>query len=114
MLYLKDYDYENYMKNVYLWNKGDVKELKPLYNNMMNGLMKLNDKNQGKIHENIKVKGNTTNIPMNSKNNLEKFNTTLELKYDVNEANNAYKVDIDFPLYKTLTQTINKDEENNK
>ena len=108
MLYLKDYDYEDYMKNVYRWNKGDVKELKPLYNNMMNALLKLKNKNGDTINENIKIKGNTTNIPINSKSNLEKFNTTLELKYDVNENNNAYNISLDFPTYKKLAHIISK------
>ena len=108
MIYLKDYDYEDYMKNVYRWNKGDVKELKPLYNNMMNALLKLKNKNGDTINENIKIKGNTTNIPINSKSNLEKFNTTLELKYDVNENNNAYNISLDFPTYKKLAHIISK------
>ncbi|WP_461615233.1 DNA phosphorothioation-dependent restriction protein DptF [Clostridium sp. Marseille-QA1073] len=118
---LKDCVYENYMKGLYFWNKGDKQRLKSLYDNVKNGIIKWNGeaekdqinifmgKNQikYKISEDLQLKVDTSNLPKNDEIDIKKFITTLKLKYKSEKFEKAYEIDIDFSLYKLLMQVVN-------
>ncbi|RXI51911.1 DNA phosphorothioation-dependent restriction protein DptF [Clostridium tetani] len=118
---LKDCIYENYMKGLYFWNRGDKKDLKPLYDNVKNGIVKWNGeaekdqinifmgKNQVKykVSEDLELKVDTTNLPKNDETDIKKFITTLKLKYKSEKLGKAYEIDVDFSLYQLLIQVIN-------
>ncbi|MHB7979183.1 DNA phosphorothioation-dependent restriction protein DptF [Clostridium sporogenes] len=118
---LKDCIYEDYMKGLYFWNRGDKKDLKPLYDNVKNGIVKWNGeaekdqinifmgKNQVKykVSEDLELKVDTTNLPQNDETDIKKFITTLKLKYKSQKSGKAYEIDVDFSLYQLLIQVIN-------
>lgn len=118
---LKDYIYEDYMKSVYSWNRGDKKDLKQLYDNVKNGIVKWNGeaekgqinvfmgKNQikYKVSEDLKLKVDTSNLPKRDETDIKKFITTLKLKYKNEKLEKAYEIDVDFSLYQLLIQVIN-------
>lgn len=115
---LKDSVYENYMEWLYLWNRGDKVKLKPLYDNVKNGILKWNgeaDKDQinifmgknqikYKVSEDIELKVDTSNLPKSNETTLKKFITTLKLKYKSEKFEKAYEIDVDFSLYQLLIQ----------
>lgn len=117
---LKDSIYENYMMSLYFWNKGDKATLKILYDNVKDGIVKWNgeaDKDQinifmgknqikYKVSEELELKVDTSNLPNSDETNLKKFITTLNLKYKSKRLGKAYKMDVDFALYKLLIQVI--------
>lgn len=117
---LKDSIYENYMENLYFWNRGDKPKLKTLYDNVKNGILKWNGeaekdqinifvgKNQikYKISEEIELKVDTSNLPKNDELELKKFVTIMKLKYKSEKLERSYEIDIDFSLYKLLLQVI--------
>ncbi len=118
---LKDYIYEDYMKGVYSWNRGDKKNLKQLYDNVKNGIVKWNGeaekgqinvfmgKNQikYKVSEDFELKVDTSNLPKSDETDIKKFITTLKLKYKNEKLEKAYEIDVDFSLYQLLIQVIN-------
>ncbi|KRU27451.1 DNA phosphorothioation-dependent restriction protein DptF [Clostridium sporogenes] len=118
---LKDYIYEDYMKSVYSWNRGDKKDLKQLYDNVRNGIVKWNGeaekgqinffmgKNQikYKVSEDFELKVDTSNLPKSDEADIKKFITTLKLKYKNEKLEKAYEIDVDFSLYQLLIQVIN-------
>jgi len=118
---LKDYIYEDYMKSVYYWNRGDKKDLKQLYDNVKNGIVKWNGeaekgqinvfmgKNQikYKVSEDLELKVDTSNLPKREETDIKKFITTLKLKYKNEKLEKAYEIDVDFSLYQLLIQVIN-------
>ncbi|KOC36213.1 DNA phosphorothioation-dependent restriction protein DptF, partial [Clostridium botulinum] len=118
---LKDLVYENYMKNLYFWNRGDKPKLKTLYDNVKNGIIKWNGeaekdqinifvgKNQikYKVSEELELKVDTSNLPKSDEVNIKKFITTLKLKYGNKNLDKTYKIEVDFSLYKLLIQVIN-------
>lgn len=113
---LKDEVYNEFIKYVYHWNKGDKQKLKELYTKVKDGVLKWNgiaDKNsinifigknqiKYKISEYLELKADTSNLPSNSESKLEKFLTTIEVKYKSDKTNKSYGIDIDFPLYELL------------
>lgn len=118
---LKDRVYQSYMENIYFWNKGDKTNLIRLYEDVKSGILKWNgeaDKEQiniflgksqikYKISEDIELKADTSNLPQNKKEELNKFMTTLKLEYKGNISQESYTIDIDFALYKLLLQINN-------
>jgi len=118
---LKDYIYEDYMKSVYSWNRGDKKDLKQLYDNVKNGIVKWNGeaekgqinvfmgKNQikYKVSEDLELKVDTSNLTKRDETDIKKFITTLKLKYKNEKLEKAYEIDVDFSLYQLLIQVIN-------
>ena len=118
---LKDQVYEDFIKYVYYWNKGDKSKLKELYAQVKDGILKWNgeaDKNQinifigknqvkYKVSEELEIKADTTNLPSNKDNRLEKFLTTIEIKYRGEGLDKSYGIDIDFPLYELLVRVGN-------
>ncbi|WP_419742864.1 DNA phosphorothioation-dependent restriction protein DptF [Paraclostridium dentum] len=113
---LKDEVYEEFIKYVYYWNKGDKIKLQPMYINIKDGICKWNgqaDKNQinifigknqvkYKVSEILEIKANPSNLPTNSENKLDKFLTTLEIMYKGKDFDESCVLEIDFPLYELL------------
>lgn len=118
---LKDFNYENYMVDLYFWNRGDKPKLKTLYDNVKKGIVKWNgesDKDQinifmgknqikYKVSEELELKVDTSNLPKSDETNLKKFITTLKLKFKSVNLGKAYEIDVDFSLYRLLIQVIN-------
>ena len=118
---LKDQVYNDFMKYVYYWNKGEKSKLQNLYNEVKNGVLKWNGeadqnsiniflgKNQikYKVSEEIKLDPDLTNLPYNNENKLEKFLTTIEVKYKSARLAESCEIDIDFPLYELLIRVGN-------
>lgn len=118
---LRDNVYDDYMKAVFYWNKGDKVKLKNVYNNVRDGIVNWNGeadkdhmnifmgKNQIKyrVSERIELKVDTSNLPKNDEDDLIKFIDTLKLKYKGENAKDSYEIDIDFNLYRLLIQVNN-------
>lgn len=118
---LKDEIYDNYIEAVYYWNKGDKSKLKNLYDSVKNGIVKWNgecEKDQinifigrnqikYKISEDIELKVDISNLPIDENTDLKKFITTPKLKYKSKKQDNSYEIDIDFSLYQLLLHVIN-------
>ena len=125
---LKDTVYEEFMRNIYYWNRGDKIKLKGLYDDVENGILKWNGdagkdqvntflgKKQIKyrISENINLKVDTSNLPKNNDTELNKFITTIKLKYRSEKTEQSYEIDLDYSLYKLLIQVNQGYRPNNK
>ncbi|MFR3566665.1 MAG: DNA phosphorothioation-dependent restriction protein DptF [Paraclostridium sordellii] len=113
---LKDEVYEEFIKYVYYWNKGDKRKLQPLYVNIKDAICKWNgqaDKNQinifigknqvkYKVSEMLELKADTNNLPVNDENKLDKFLTNIEINYKGSGLNESCGIEIDFTLYELL------------
>ena len=116
LLNLRDSVYENFIMYLYYWNKGDKSKLKGLYTEVKNGIIRWNgdvDNNQinifigknqvkYKVSEELELKADTTNLPYSKENRLEKFLTTIEIKYKGGNLEESCCIDIDFSLYELL------------
>lgn len=115
---LRDDVYDEYMNALFYWNKGDKPKLKKAYDNVKNGIVNWNGeadkehmnifmgKNQikYKVSEEIELKADTSNLVKKDEYDLKKFIGTLKLKYKGAGAKESYEIDVDYPLYKLLTQ----------
>lgn len=118
---LSDQVYEDFIKYVYYWNKGEKAKLKELYTQVKDGIFKWNgeaDKNQinifigknqvkYKISEYLELKADASNLPINKENRLEKFLSTIEIKYRGEGLDISYGIEIDYPLYELLIRVGN-------
>lgn len=118
---LKDEVYENFIRYLYFWNKGDKAKLIGLYGEMKDGILKWNGeaeknhinifvgKNQVKykVSEELELKADVSNLPNNNDNELIKFLTEMELKYKGDGLENSCGVDIDYSLYELLIRVRN-------
>lgn len=118
---LKDGVYKDFIKYVYYWNKGDKVKLKTLYTEIKDGVLKWNgeaDKNQinifigknqikYKVSEGLELKADPSNLTTNKETRLEKFLTTIEIKYKGDGLDKSCGIDIDFPLYELLVRVGN-------
>lgn len=118
---LKDTVYEDFIRYVYYWNKGDKAKLKGLYTEVKNGVIRWNgevDKGQinifigksqvkYKVSEELELRADTTNLPSSKESRLEKFLTTIEIKYKGDGLEESCGIDIDFPLYELLIRVGN-------
>ena len=118
---LRDEVYNNFIEYVYHWNRGDKPRLKDIYSEVKDGVLKWNgeaDKNfinifigknqiKYKTSEYLELKADTGNLPSNTESKLEKFLTTIEIKYKSDKSNMSYGIDIDFPLYELLIRVGN-------
>lgn len=118
---LKDSVYEDYMSALYYWNRGDKARLKNIYMDVKEGIVKWNGevdkdhinifigKNQIKynVSEEIELKANTDNLPVNNETNLKKFISSLKMKYKSDKLDKSQEIDVDFRLYKLLMQVNN-------
>lgn len=118
---LKDEVYDEFIKYVYYWNKGDKLKLQPLYINLKDGICKWNgqaDKNQinifigknqvkYKVSELLELKADTNNLPTSNESKLDKFLTTIEIKYKGEGLSESCGIEIDFSLYELLMRVGN-------
>lgn len=117
---LEDDIYKEYIKNIYYWNRGDKTNLKHLYNDIKEAIMKWNGeadesninilvgKNQTKykISEEIELRADLSNLPKVNEIELKKFLINLSLIYKTENAKDSYEVILDFSLYKLLKEII--------
>ena len=117
---LEDDIYKEYVKNIYYWNRGDKTNLKHLYNDIKEAIMKWNGeadesninilvgKNQTKykISEEIELKADLSNLPKVNEIELKKFLINLSLIYKTENSKDSYEVILDFSLYKLLKEII--------
>lgn len=118
---LKDHVYEKFIMNLYYWNKGDKSKLKGLYNEIKEGIVKWNGeadkkyiniflgKNQVKykVSEELELKADVSNLPLNNEIELIKFLNDIEIKYKGQRIDKSFAIDIDFSLYELLNKVIN-------
>ena len=118
---LKDEAYENFIKYLYYWNKGDKGKLIGLYNEIKNGILKWNgeaDKNsinifigknqtKYKVSEELELKADASNLPNSKENELIKFLTEMNIRYKGNNLDNTCDIDVDYSLYELLIRVGN-------
>ena len=113
---LKDEVYEEFIKNLYYWNKGEKNKLKDLYVFIKDGIFKWNGESEKnsiniflgknqikyKISEKIELKADTSNLPICSDSELIKFLNTMEIKFKGDSLEKSEGIEIDYSLYKLL------------
>lgn len=113
---LNDEVYENFIKYLYFWNKGEKSKLVALYSEIKDGILKWNGeaeknhinifigKNQVKykVSEELELKADASNLPVNKESELIKFLTEMEIKYKGNNLESSCGIDIDYSLYELL------------
>lgn len=119
---LRDEVYEDFIRYVYYWNKGDKSKLKGIYSDIKDGILKWNGeacknqinifigKNQikYKISEELELRADTTNLPLeNKESKLEKFLTEIEIKYKGEGTTKSFGINVDYPLYELLKRVGN-------
>lgn len=115
---LNDEVYENFIRYLYFWNKGDKAKLKDLYGEIKDGILKWNgeaEKNQinifigknqvkYKISEELELKADASNLPTNKDSELIKFLTEMDIRYKGEKLNNSCGIEIDYSLYELLVR----------
>lgn len=118
---LKDEVYADFIKNIYYWNKGDKVQLYNLYEHLKDCIYKWNGKSEKnqinifigksqvkyKVSGELELKADSSNLPINNESKLEKFLTTIELKYKITGLNEPCGIEIDYPLYELLMRVGN-------
>lgn len=118
---LNDEVYDDFIKYLYFWNKGEKSKLITLYSEIKDGILKWNGeaeknhinifvgKNQVKykISEELELKADVNNLPINKENELIKFLTEMRIKYKGNNLDECCEIDIDYPLYELLIRVSN-------
>lgn len=118
---LNDDNYDEFIRNLYYWNKGEKSKLKDLYGFIKNGVLKWNgeaDKNsinifignnqtKYKVSEEIEFKADISNLPYNKDNELIKFLNTMEIKFKNDKSGSSETIDIDYSLYQLLKKVTN-------
>ena len=118
---LNDEVYENFIKYLYFWNKGDKAKLIGLYGEIKDGILKWNgeaEKNhinifvgktqvKYKVSEKLELKADTSNLPNNKDSELIKFLTEMEVRYKGDNLDTSCSIDIDYSLYDLLIRVGN-------
>lgn len=118
---LNDEIYDNFIRYMYLWNKGDKSIRKTLYSEVRDGILKWNGeaekghinifigKNQikYKTSEELELKMDISNLPNNEDIELIKFVTTLEVRYKNDNVKDSYEIDVDYLLFELLSKVNN-------
>ena len=118
---LKDEVYENFIKYLYFWNKGDKAKLIGLYGEIKDGILKWNgeaEKNhinifvgktqvKYKVSEKLELKADTSSLPINKDSELIKFLTEMEIRYKGDNLDSSCSIDIDYSLYDLLIRVGN-------
>lgn len=118
---LKDDVYENFIKYLYFWNKGDKAKLIGLYGEIKDGILKWNgeaEKNhinifvgktqvKYKVSEKLELKADTSSLPINKDSELIKFLTEMEIRYKGDNLDSSCSIDIDYSLYDLLIRVGN-------
>lgn len=118
---LNDEVYENFIKYLYFWNKGDKAKLIGLYGEIKDGILKWNgeaEKNhinifvgktqvKYKVSEKLELKADTSSLPINKDSELIKFLTEMEIRYKGDNLDTSCSIDIDYSLYDLLIRVGN-------
>lgn len=118
---LNDEVYENFIKYLYFWNKGDKAKLIGLYGEIKDDILKWNgeaEKNhinifvgktqvKYKVSEKLELKADTSNLPNNKDSELIKFLTEMEIRYKGDNLDTSCSIDIDYSLYDLLIRVGN-------
>lgn len=118
---LNDEVYENFIKYLYFWNKGDKAKLIGLYGEIKDGILKWNgeaEKNhinifvgktqvKYKVSEKLELKADTSSLPINKDSELIKFLTEMEIRYKGDNLDTSCRIDIDYSLYDLLIRVGN-------
>lgn len=118
---LNDKIYDEFVNDLYYWNKGERDKLKGLYNFIKDGIIKWNgeaDKNninifvgknqiKYKVSEEIQFKADISNLPINSDSELVKFLSTMEIKFKSDRLEKSEAIDVDYSLYQLLKRVTN-------
>ena len=118
---LSDRVYEDFINYIYQWNKGNHIKLIDMYQQVKEGIFKWNgEADKGhlnifvgksqikyKISEELELKADTSNLPSSEETKLEKFLTTIEIKYKNGKTGKSYGIDLDFSLYELLIRVGN-------
>ena len=118
---LNDEVYENFIKYLYFWNKGDKAKLIGLYGEIKDGILKWNgeaEKNhinifvgktqvKYKVSEKLELKADTSSLPINKDSELIKFLTEMEIRYKGDNLDISCSIDIDYSLYDLLIRVGN-------
>lgn len=118
---LKDNIYDEFINNLYFWNKGEKSKLKDLYGFVKNGILRWNgeadkdsinifigkNQNKYKISEEIDLKPDISNLPSNKEDELIKFLNTMEIKFKSSGLEISEGIDIDYSLYQLLKKVNN-------
>ena len=118
---LKDTVYEEYIRNLYYWNKGEKNNLRNMYSKIKEGIMKWNGetsknninifigKNQTKykISEELELKINISNLHKNDDVELNKFISFIQVGYKTDKDINLQFINVDYALYSLLNKVIN-------
>lgn len=118
---LNDEVYENFIKYLYFWNKGDKSKLIGLYGEIKDGILKWNgeaEKNQinifvgknqvkYKVSEEIELKADAGNLPNNKNSELIKFLTEMDIRYKEDKLDSSCGIDVDYSLYELLMRVRN-------
>ncbi len=118
-----DEDYKEYMSALYLWNIGDFKSIKNIYNTvskavlLWNGyaennemqLIRGNQKSSYHLVQEIKIKPvQTSSGIMTDSLELSSFKDEIKLTYRSNDSSSQQAdLDLDFALYKLLKSVLN-------
>lgn len=118
---LNDEVYDEFIRNLYFWNKGEKSKLKDLYAFIKDGILKWNgeaDKNninifigknqiKYKVSEEIDFKADLSDLPDNKDGELIKFLNTMEIKFKSDRLERPEDIDIDYLLYNLLKKVTN-------
>ncbi|WP_297712358.1 DNA phosphorothioation-dependent restriction protein DptF [Clostridium sp.] len=118
---LNDEVYEDFIKYLYFWNKGDKAKLIGLYREIKDGILKWNGeaeknhinifvgKNQVKykVSEEIELKADASNLPDNKDSDIIKFLTEMDIRYKGDKLDRSCSIDIDYSLYELLIRVRN-------
>lgn len=118
---LNDEVYENFIKYLYFWNKGDKAKLIGLYGEIKDGILKWNgeaEKNhinifvgktqvKYKVSEKLELRADTSSLPINKYSELIKFLTEMEIRYKGDNLDTSCSIDIDYSLYDLLIRVGN-------
>lgn len=118
---LNDEVYDEFIRNLYFWNKGEKSKLKDLYSFIKEGVIKWNgeaDKNninifigknqiKYKVSEEIEFKPDVSNLPNDKDVELIKFLNTMEIRFKSDRLEHSEGVDIDYSLYDLLKKITN-------
>lgn len=118
---LNDEVYEDFIKYLYFWNKGDKAKLIGLYAEIKDGILKWNGeaeknhinifvgKNQVKykVSEEIELKADASNLPNNKESELIKFLTEMDIRYKGDKLDRSCGIDVDYSLYELLIRVGN-------
>ena len=118
---LNDEVYEDFIKYLYFWNKGDKAKLIGLYGEIKDGILKWNGeaeknhinifvgKNQVKykVSEELELKADASNLPNNKESELIKFLTEMDIRYKGDKLDRSCGIDVDYSLYELLIRVGN-------